>query len=827
MIETLNLQIETLMYENASNLDIAKVLKKEIKIYFDTLPETFMITGGKDFLLKHTKKIDEILKIIYKVAQREMFGHYAPMKNSLPVAMVALGSYGREQLCVYSDIDLMLVYKNISGYNMEMMIEKMLYILWDTGLKLGHRVHEVEELLEVSRTDTTIKTALLESRLVQGSLFLWTEVENAISQIRHDNPQQFIEDKLQEQALKHQKFPLTMEPNLKEGVGGFRDANLIFWIGKVLYNVNSINEIPLEIITEKNYRHFRMALEFLFRVRSALHLACGKKEDRLRLDLIPEVARYLGYEEGRLGQMKCATKVTGALKTLRLYSIIWAERLCMDYDIDENNSRLNMVYPHHKIEDLNSLLSQLIENAQAPFEVHPTLLQKLIHAQTPKELSSELYQNIQRIFYQPHAHSILNTLSYAKLLIYMIPPIAKVVNLPQFDGYHTYAVDVHSLKCLEYLENIKDAYIQERFDSLNKEEKMMLKVVVFLHDAGKGRSTDHHIVGVSLFRKFALKIEMDEALVKTGENLILHHTLMSRVAQREDLHNEKVILKFASHFPSKKLLDMIYILTYADMSGVGPQIYNAFSGKLIKTLYHESVESLKHKNSLSEIVKRVKKENSMKKTQAFLALKRSQQNKILNISNDLLFIKYNPKEIVDIAKRAFEVEHFSFWLENKGHLTIEIVHKEKIYLAFLLSKLSSLKVIQMDSTKLFDTYEYFKISFSECVNEEDIERIKAFIPHTFEKDSKSRALKVPKIQKSEIRIDAEHSKYYGALYLNTIDQKGLLAFVVESFHTLGLVVSSTKVHTLKKRTKDIFLIEKDRNFSHNMDLLIKKLTGQR
>lgn len=825
-MQDINLKIETLISENATHLEIAKTLKKEIKRYFDTLPDTFANTGGKDFLLKHTKKIDEILKIIYKVAQREMFGDYAPMKNSLPVAMVALGSYGREQLCVYSDIDLMLVYKDVQGYNMEMMIEKMLYILWDTGLKLGHRVHEVDELLEVSRTDTTIKTALLESRLVQGSLFLWTEVGNAIAKIRRDNPKKFIKDKLQEQALKHKKFPLTMEPNLKEGVGGFRDANLIYWIGKVLYNANSIKEIPLEVITEKNYRHFRMALEFLFRVRSALHLVCGKKEDRLRLELIPDVAKYLGYEEGRVGQMKCATKITGALKTIRLYSLIWIEKLCIDYIGNENEERINIIYPRHKVEDLNSLLAQLIENAQEPFEVHPTLLQKLIHAQTPKELSPALYKNIQKIFYQPHAHSILNTLSYAKLLIYMMPPIAKVVNLPQFDGYHAYAVDVHSLKCLEYVENIEDDFIFERFDSLSKEEKMMLKVVVFLHDAGKGRTTDHHIIGVSLFRKFAMKIEMKEELIKIGENLILHHTLMSKVAQREDLHNEKVILKFASHFPSKKLLDMMYILTYADMSGVGNHVYNDFSAKLIKTLYYESLESLKHETILSETGKRVKKETFLKKDKDFLALKRSEQKKILAIPNNLLFIKYSPQEIVNISKRTFEVEHFDFWIENNGHLSIEIVHKEKIYLASLLAKLSSLQVIQMDSTKLFDTYEYFKIAFSESVNEEDIERIKVFIIQSFKHESQNRRLKVPIIHSKEIRIDEEHSKDYGALYLNTLDQKGLLAFIVESFHTLGLVVSSTKVHTLKNRTKDIFLIEKDRNFGHNMKLLIKKLTGQ-
>jgi len=330
-VDKVKAQIEELLYENAADFEIAKVLKKDIKLYFNTLEESFANTSGKDFLVKHTKKIDTVLKIIYKVALRSMFGDYAPMKNSVPLGLVALGSYGREQLCVHSDIDLMIVYKEVPGYNLKEMIEKILYILWDTGLKLGHRVHTVEELHEVSKTDITIKTALIESRFIEGSHFIWVDTQNAISQIRHDNIKEFIELKLKEQEIKHRKFPLTMEPNLKEGVGGFRDANLVFWIGKAIYNVDNIKNLPLSIVDEKEYRTFRIALEFLFRVRSALHLATGKKEDKLHLHLIPSIAKLLGYEESKQGHMKFAKKVTESLKIIRLYSTIWLDKLTREY----------------------------------------------------------------------------------------------------------------------------------------------------------------------------------------------------------------------------------------------------------------------------------------------------------------------------------------------------------------------------------------------------------------------------------------------------------------------------------------------------------------
>ncbi|NOR55376.1 MAG: HD domain-containing protein [Sulfurovum sp.] len=814
-------QIETLLYENAADFEIAKVLKAEIKTYFDTLEETFATSGGKDFLVKHSKKIDSILKLVFKVAHRNMFGDYMPMKNSLPVAMVALGSYGREQLCVHSDIDLMFVYKEVPGYNTKEMIEKMLYILWDAGLKLGHRVHTVDDLFNISKTDITIKTALIESRFIEGSQFIWTEAQNALTQIRYDDPSAFIEAKLKEQKMKHEKFPLTMEPNLKEGVGGFRDANLVYWIGKVLFNTNNIKNLPLIVVTEQEYREFRIALEFLFRVRSALHLVAGKKEDTLRLDLIPDVAKFLGYDHSKEAHRKFTKRVTGSLKVIRLYSIIWLDILSRGY-VKESEDRY-LVYPTAEIDDVNGLVGQLCDYAHSPFEAHATFLQKLIHASKPEQLTPAYYENIRKIFYQKHAYSVLDTLSYAKLLKYIIPPIKKVVDLPQFDGYHQYAVDIHSLKCLEHLENIKDPFIRTLFDALDPDEKAMLKIVTFLHDAGKGREKDHHLVGATLFKLFARDLKMKSSLIEKGVTLIHYHTLMSNVAQRQDLHSEKTILKFASHFQSKKRLDLIYILTYADMSGVGRDIYNTFTAKLIKTLYRQSIEALEHKEALGETAKRVKKERLLKENPLFLALKKSEQKKILAIPSNLLFTRYTSSEIVEIAQKAFNLSAYTYSLKNSSYLTIEILREKSLNLGYLLTKLAHLGVRNMDIVKIFDNAKYFKIDFTEKVEEDDLPRIEQIIEDSFVISERG-TLASPLIEKDEIHIDCKHSNNYAALYLNCKDRKGLLAYVIDLFDAMGIEIATAKIHTLKDITKDIFLIEKNGNFCHNVDIIIEKLT---
>jgi [protein-PII] uridylyltransferase len=817
-------QIEELLYNNAADFEIAKVLKKDIKTYFETLEETFATSGGKDFLVQHTKKIDSILKLVYKVAARDMFGDYLPMKNSIPLALVALGSYGREQLCVHSDIDLMIVYKDVPGYNLKEMIEKMLYILWDTGLKLGHRVHTIEDLYGVSQTDITIKTALIESRMIEGSTFIWTETQNAITQIRHNHIEEFIRLKLEEQEIKHRKYPLTMEPNLKEGVGGFRDANLVFWVGKVLFNVSNIKNLPADIVSEKEYKSFRIALEFLFRVRSALHLVAKKKEDKLRLDLIPYIARLLGYEEGKRGQMRFAKKVTESLKTIRLYSIIWLDALTKGYKKDDLGK--NYIYPRKDTKNFNDILIQLRVHADEPFYAHPTFLQQLTHINRPERLNKTLYRTIGTLLYKPHCYSIFITLAYAKLLRYTIPPIKKVVDLPQFDGYHQYAVDIHSLKCLYHLEHIEDDFIQNLWDTLESDERAMLKLVVFLHDAGKGRKKDHHFVGASLFKVFANKLQIDDSLISMGETLILYHTLMSKVAQREDLYSEAVIFSFASHFKTKKLLDMIYILTYADMNGVGPGIYNSFNAKLLKTLYNHSLDALGQTTIIDETEKRLKKELTLKRNSEFLKLSRIQQKKILQIPSNLLFLRYDTKRILAIAKKAFETKHYEFVISNEKYLTIEIIRKDDFNISYLLSKLSNLDVVNMDICKLFDGLKYFKIDFSETVDVEDIGFIEEMIHNAF-KIGQSSTLKIPHIQSDEIKIDCEHSKTYALMHLDCKDQKGLLAYIIYIFDQMSIDIATAKIHTLKNRVKDMFLIERNGNFCHNVDTIIDKLTGNK
>jgi len=814
-------EIEELLYNNATSFEIAKVIKKNLNNYFGSLENRFRKSGGKDFLVQHTKHIDEVLQIIYQVSLREAFGSYMPMKHSIPIALIALGSYGREQLCVYSDIDLMIVYEEIEGYNTKALIEKMLYILWDTGLKLGHRVHTTKELLNVSRTDITIKTAILESRFIEGSKSIWTETQNIINAIRHDNPEEFIRLKLEEQKEKHLNFPLTMEPNIKDGVGGFRDANIVYWIGKVIYNIDNIRQLPSDIVSDNEYRTFRIALEFLFRVRAALHLVTNKKEDRLRLELIPAVALMLGYKKTKEEHIKFAKKVTQSLRIVNLYCNLWTYEMSKKIVKLDSNA---LFLPHEDTNiSLSMLLKFLITNADTEYEAHPSLIGMLVRCKKPSNLSRANLDNIKKIFYSPNAYCVIQTLSQARLLGLLIPPFKKVIDLPQFDGYHHYTVDIHSINALYHLEHIKDNGIRSLFEELSNDEKALLKLVVLLHDKGKGRQKDHSIIGALIFRSFAQKLNFHEEMIKLGESLIIHHTLMSRVAQREDLHNERVILDFVSHLKNKKSIDMLYILTYADINGVGKNIYNSFISKLLKTLYENAIEKLEHKELINETSKRIKKIQALKKNIDFLNLSKKEQKKILSIPANLPFLRYSSEAIVALSKKAFGTQGYRYWIHNDEYFSLEIVRETPINLGYLLGRLSYLEIGDMEISKLFDNLKYFKIDYTTKITVDDMDIIDEIIKLSFD-PSLQTSIKKPEILRSEIDINCEHSQHYASMYLHTKNQKGLLAYIVDIFDTLDIDIASAKIHTIKNRTRDLFLIEKNGNFCHNIELIIQKLT---
>jgi len=314
-----------------------------------------------------------------------------------------------------------------------------------------------------------------------------------------------------------------------------------------------------------------------------------------------------------------------------------------------------------------------------------------------------------------------------KLLRKTISPMKHIIYLAQFDGYHSYPVDIHSLQSVKALENINDPFVKELHDSFTSKEKLLLKLVVLLHDAGKGRTQNHHDVGVKLFNMFAQNLDFDTDDLETGKRLIKYHTTMSSMAFKEDIHHDNTVFKFINLMQTKQRINMLYVLTYADINGVGNSVYNSYNSKLLKQLYLNAIELLERDELLSQVQKRIRKENLIIKNEQFLNLSKIQQKKILSIQSNSLFEKQTIQEILENSITAFETKNYQYKIQTEPYLSIQIFRTIPLNLGYLLHKLNFLDVKVMEIYSLFDNVKYFDIHFSDTINQDEYQHIEYII----------------------------------------------------------------------------------------------------
>jgi [protein-PII] uridylyltransferase len=828
------LQIENIIEKNGSDFELSKLFKQYIKEYKESLPELFEKSQGKDFLVRHTKQLDSIISLMYKTVLRRVFGNYLPMRSSIPIAIVALGSYGREQLCVHSDIDLLIVYEDVQGYQTQLIIEKLFYLALDAGLKLGHRVHEVNDLFKASTEDITIRTSLMESRFITGSPFTWHATQRELNKIRLYKTKEFILAKIEEAQIRRKKYPNSMQPNIKESVGGLRDSQLLFWIAKSIYNVDNIRELSGTIFTDDEYKEYRIALELLFRVRSALHLITGKQEDRLLLEYIPQVSIDLGFKD----QRKMATKVLEAQWRINNFTQIFVKKLVRSLLVDTSyiakfkHNRLSKgiylledrLFASYNLapQPINTLLELLISLPDKDYKFDAGFLKVFTYSIVTHPLKQKTHLLLKQLFVKENMYCFLKLFYDAGILHELFSNFRKVLHLPQFDGYHTYPVDIHSIKCVQALENIREPFIKSLFDELKAEEKMLVKIVTLFHDTGKGRKQDHSEVGAKLIEQFAKYIKLGDNLTDRAITLVKHHILMSSVAFKENIHNEKVLYKFMSKVEDSKNLKLLYILTYADINGVAGDTYNSFNSKLLYDLYVSALEVAENSNRITDATKRLNIEKRVQNLPSFALLSKQLQKKTLAIESNMFFFKHTPLDIISIVTKADETKEYSFTIKAEKSLTIEIIRRIPLNLGYLLATLSHLDVASMEIFTLFDGLKYFKIEFIKNVEGYELEEVKNIIDSAFDM-SKTVKLKEILIKKEEISIDCDYSLALAELNIHTSNQIGLLAYVVQSFEELHINIVSAKIHSSKYKVKDSFLMDKNSDICNNIDDIYKLL----
>jgi len=816
-------QLEKLIYNSNNDFEISKAIKNSIKEYLNKIHS---IEGGKDFFVKHTKKMDEFISLIFKYLIKKNFQEFTPPINSIPICVIALGSYGREQLSVYSDIDVMIVYKEIKGFNTKEIIENFITMLWDLGLKIGHRVHEINDLFKASKEDITIKTAMLESRFIIGSKFLWYETQNELKKIKNYKKKEYILAKYNEMKTRHKKYPISMEPNIKEGFGGIRDSNTLLWLTKVIFNYPNNSYLIPKYATEEEFREYRNALEFLFKTRVYLHLTAKKKIDTVYLQYQREIALNMGYKDSPriTAERKFIRDLLKSLWKVNTFCEIMIKKIIKPYLYSHKFSEIkekridknlyfceNVIYSNFETSyTFNNYLKKLITFDKIFEKCDISIINnfKRKYKRTNKNLTKSL-------FYTSNIYPIFFALYRADILGKIFPHFEKIKNLAQFDGYHQYPVDIHSLYALKELENI------DEFKSLNEEDKAILRFSTFFHDLGKGRREEHSIIGAKIAKEEAKKINMPNPEIIS--KLIKHHTLMSNTAQREDIFNDKVILSFASIVENKRFLDLLYILTIADIKAVGKDVFTSFKANLLKTLYNNTLNVLQNKELLSEIGIRKRKEKILQKKEEFISLPLSFRKNVLKSPSNQLFLQNSVNEILKLLHWLKDVKEIKYKFENDKHLIIHIAKNNRynFSLGWFIEKLSKLNLLHLSIYKI-GNIKYFKIEFDKKIDEFDVPIIEEWIKEAF-KEKKEIKHKL-KFKKEEFEIDCNHSQNYASLKIKTKDVKGIVSSIINVFDEFDINIEDVKITSQKGIARDLFIIPKESGFCEKKDEILKRLT---
>ncbi|KAJ55063.1 protein-PII uridylyltransferase [Actibacterium mucosum KCTC 23349] len=546
------------------------------------------------------------------------------------LALLGVGGYGRAEMAPHSDVDLLFLtpYK-ITAWA-ESVIESMLYMLWDLKLKVGHASRTVRDCLRLGREDYTIRTAMLELRYLGGYAPLYDELHDRLqNELFSNTARDFIEAKLTERAERHTKQGgqrYMVEPNVKEGKGGLRDLQSLFWIAKYVHGVDTVADlVKLDAFTQDEIAEFDAAENFLWAVRCHLHLIAGRALDQLTFDRQVEVAARMGYVDkgGRRAvehfmqdYFRHATHV-GELTRIFLTALEAShvkqeprltrlfrrrKRAKAGYKIEQN--RLDVENEATFLDDPVNILRIFEEALRTGTLLHPNAM-RFIKANLHL-IDDDLRANkdAQRIFLDlmlkhGNPERALRRMNELGVLAAFVPEFEPILAMMQFNMYHHYTVDEHTIQTISVLAQIEREELRESLPVASRilkagVNRKVLYVALLLHDIGKGREEDHSILGARIARKVAPRLGLKAEDCETVEWLIRNHLLMSDVAQKRDISDPRTVRDFAKQVKSIARLDLLTVLTVCDIRGVGPGTWNNWKAQLLRTLYSETAAVLEN-----------------------------------------------------------------------------------------------------------------------------------------------------------------------------------------------------------------------------------------
>jgi [protein-PII] uridylyltransferase len=784
------------------------------------------------------------------------------------LALIAVGGYGRGELHPHSDIDLLI----LLGENCDSCRESLsnfLTLLWDIGLKIGHSVRDISECVECAAGDITILTNLMEARVIRGPEHLMQLARELTGPDKMWSSQTFFQAKLEEQLARHNKFADTeynLEPNVKSSPGGLRDLQTIGWIAERHFGVETLEQITdKDFLNAEEMAIFTAGRDFMWQVRYALHMITNREEDRLLFEYQRELATLWKLKDGdKLAvEQFMQTYYRWALALGQLNEVLiqnFDQAILRQHKADDVsilNERFQIRNGYIEARDAELFSKQ----AHALFEVfvlcaeHDEILG--ITAPTIRLIRNNRHrvdeafradeQNkaaFLRLLRGPHKMTLqLRRMSRYGILGNYLPEFGRIMGQMQFDLFHTYTVDAHTL------EVIKNARLFQLLDSENKfpvssrvarrlRRIELLYIAALYHDIGKGRGGDHSELGAVDAEHFCQNHGLDRRDTELVVWLVRNHLLMSAVSQRKDISDPEVIQQFAEHVGDEEHLDYLLTLTVADINGTNPTLWNAWRGSLLRQLYTETRRALRRgldnpvdKHALVQHARQTSRE--ILEDRGFTGEEletlwhgrgedyflRERVEDIAwhteaiaghrNRDIPLILIRHNAESSVANTTQIFIHARSTAQLFSRICAALEqldlSVHDARIYNAndgmsldtfFVLD--SSGQPITDDSARLVHIKEYL----SEALGS-DAGKIAIPARRT---PRKMKSFSIP----TETRIYVDEMKNVSVLEVSTPDRPGLLARLGKIFVSFNIELQAAKIQTLGERVEDVFFITDDR-----------------
>ena len=572
--------------------------------------------------------IDQVVRLIFDHVTQKLYP-VANRSSSERIAILAVGGYGRGEMAPYSDVDIAFVtpYKRTAWT--EQVIEAMLYILWDLGLKIGQSSRSLDETVKMAQDDLTIRTALLESRFIWGDREVYEEASARFwAEVVAKTAPEFVRLKMIEREERHKRMGdsrYVVEPNVKDGKGGLRDLHTLYWIGKYVHRVRSPAAlVDVGLLSADEYRRFHRAENFLWAVRCHMHDITGRAEDRLTFDLQSDLAKRMQFSArpGRSAverfmqfyflNAKTVGDLTGlflshldealAKKGRRFFpSLSRRPRKLNGFLLQRG--RLGLPSDSFFAEDPVRLIEVFQLADQFGLEIHPLAMRtaqrdaRLIdNAVRRNPRANALFVDVLTSPRDPE--TVLRWMNESTVFGRFVPDFRRVVAQMQFDMYHHYTVDEHSIRAIGLLAEIEKGALKADHPlstTIMRQivSRRVLFVATLLHDIAKGRGGDHSILGAEVAQNLCPRLGLSDAETETVAWLVKYHLLMSATAFKRDLSDFKTILDFAQSVQSPERLRLLLVLTVVDIRAVGPGVWNSWKRQLLSDLFEATEEVLR------------------------------------------------------------------------------------------------------------------------------------------------------------------------------------------------------------------------------------------